>query len=123
MEYNRKWGSAVCSEAIKEASLVETALFRRLGNQRDRGRRTDAVQSRIPPYPHPVPLPSRLSSLEVRAFIDRGSGGHAEIAESVPTVILKSVTSNLTNNILIVLSTVNLHFQGCSVSISLRPVL
>ena len=57
------------------------------------------------------------------AFIDRGRGQHAEIAESALTVILKLVISGLTSVILILLGTVNLQFQGLFVPISLMPVL
>ena len=81
------------------------------------------VQSQRLPPPGPVPLPSRLDNLEARAFIDREKGLPAETAQSVPVVILKSVIGGLINIILIVLSTVTLHFQGCFVSLSLRPVL
>jgi len=47
----------------------------------------------------------------------------AETAQSALTVILKLVIGGLTSVIFIVLGTVNLHFQGWFVSISLRPVL
>ena len=58
-----------------------------------------------------------------RAFIDRGRRLRAETAQSALTVILKLVIGGLTSVISIVLSTVNLQFQGRFVSISLRPVL
>ena len=57
-----------------------------------------------------------------RAFIDRGRGLQAETIRSALTVILKLVIGGLTSIISIVLGTVNLHFQGRFVSISLRPV-
>ena len=43
--------------------------------------------------------------------------------ESALTVILKLVIGGLTSVILIVLSKINLQFQGCVFPISLRPVL
>ena len=43
--------------------------------------------------------------------------------QSALTVIFKLVLSGLTSVILIVLSTINLQFQGQLVAISLRPVL
>ena len=58
-----------------------------------------------------------------RAFIDRGLVLHAETAQSALTVILKLVIRGLTSIILIVLTTVNLQFQGQFIPISLRPVL
>ena len=58
-----------------------------------------------------------------RAFIDGGRELHAETAQSALTVFLKSVIAGLTSVILIVLSTVNLQFQGRFIPISLRPVL
>ena len=58
-----------------------------------------------------------------RAFIGRGRGLHAETAQLALTVILKLVISGQTSIILIVLSMVNLQFQGQFVPISLRPVL
>ena len=58
-----------------------------------------------------------------RAFIDAGRGLHAETAQSALTVILTLVIGGLIGNILIVLSTVNLQFQGQFVPISLRPAL
>ena len=57
------------------------------------------------------------------AFIDGGRGLRAETAQSALTVILKLVISGLTSVILIVLTAVNLQFQGQFVSHFLRPVL
>ena len=48
---------------------------------------------------------------------------HAETAQSALTVVLKLVIGGLTSIILIVLSTVNLQFQGRFVPASLRPAL
>ena len=76
-----------------------------------------AVQMLIP-FAHPPP-----ENQGARAFTERGRGLHAETAQSALTVILKLVTAGLTGVILIVLSTVNLQFQGWFVSISLRPIL
>ena len=58
----------------------------------------------------------------VRAFIGRGRGLHVEKAQLSLTANL-NVCSGLTNIILIILSTVNLHFQGWSVPVSLRQIL
>ena len=58
-----------------------------------------------------------------RAFIDRGRGLHAETVQSALAVMLTLVMGGLISVISIVLSTVNLQFQGQFVSISLRPVL
>lgn len=64
MEYNRKWGlTAHCSEAIKEASLVETALFRRLATGEGQRERTDACPKPTPPYPSPCPPPLPASAV------------------------------------------------------------
>ena len=52
-----------------------------------------------------------------------GGGLYAETAQLALTVILKLVISGQTSIILIVLSMVNLQFQGQFVPISLRPVL
>ena len=68
-------------------------------------------------------LPSNSDNQEARAFIDRARRLHAETAQSALTVILKLVIGGLTCVISIVLSTVNLQFQGRFVSISLRPIL
>ena len=46
---------------------------------------------------------------------------HAETSQSALTIILKLVISGLISVIFIVLSTVNLQFQGWFVPISLRP--
>ena len=57
-------------------------------------------------------------------LIAQGMGLHAETTQSASsTVIFKSVMGGLTRVILIVLGTVNLHFQDQFVSISLRPIL
>ena len=67
--------------------------------------------------------PRLLHNQWARVFIAGGRGLHAGIAQSALTIILKLVIGGLTSIILIVLSTVNLQFQGWSVSISLRPIL
>ena len=54
-------------------------------------------------------------------FIDRRKGLPAETAQSALTVTFISVISGLTSEVLIVLGTVNLQFQGWFVSLSLRP--
>ena len=59
-------------------------------------------------------LPPRPNSHGARAFIGEGRGLHAERAQSA----LKLVIGGLISVILIVLSTVNLQFQGRFVSIS-----
>ena len=53
-----------------------------------------------------------------RAFTGRGRGLRAETARSALTVILKLVIGGLTSVILIVLSTIRLHFQGWFVPFS-----
>ena len=58
-----------------------------------------------------------------KSFYRHREGAHAETARSALTVILKLVIGNLISVILIVLSTVNLQFQGQFVPISLRPLL
>ena len=58
----------------------------------------------------------------VRAFIDGGTGLHAETAQPALTVF-RLVIGGLTAIILFVLGTVNRLFQGWFVAISLRPVL
>ena len=88
------------------------ALFWMLASRRGRADTCQKANS----LPHP-----RQSG--ARAFIDRGRGLHAEMVPSALTVILKLVIGGLTSIILIVLSTVNLQFQGQFVPISLRPVL
>ena len=60
------------------------------------------------------PLPA--DSQWARAFRDRRRGRHAESAQSALIVILKSVTGGLLSVIMMVLSTVNLQFQGQFVS-------
>ena len=57
-----------------------------------------------------LPQPLTISAQEL--LIDRGRELYVETTESALTVILKLVTSGLTRFILIVLSTVNLKFQG-----------
>ena len=52
------------------------------------------------------------------SFYRQREGLHVETAQSALTVILKLVMGGLTSTILIVLSTVNLQFQGQSVYIS-----
>ena len=60
----------------------------------------------------------------VRAFIDRVGGRvHAETAQLSLTIIFKLVISGLISTILIVLGTVNLHFQGPFVPIPLQSIL
>ena len=62
------------------------------------------------------PLPT--DSQWARAFRDRRRGRHTESAQSALIVILKSVTGGLLSVIMMVLSTVNLQFQGQFVSMS-----
>ena len=57
-----------------------------------------------------------------KAFIDRGRGLHAETAQSALRVILK-LFIGLTRVILIILNTVNLHFQDQFVPVSLKLIL
>ena len=54
--------------------------------------------------------------------VGKGTGLHAETAQSALTVTLKLVISHI-NVISIVLSTVNLELQDWFVPISLRPIL
>ena len=58
-----------------------------------------------------------------RVFMDRGRGLHAERAHSALTVLLKLVISGLIANLLIVLNTINLQFQGWFAPISFRPFI
>ena len=59
------------------------------------------------------------------SFYRQSGGGrvHAETAQLSLTIIFKLVISGLTSTILIVLGTVNLHFQGPFVPISLQSIL
>ena len=57
-----------------------------------------------------------------RAFIGEGDGLHAETAQSALRVILK-LFIGLTRVILIILNTVNLHFQDQFVPVSLKLIL
>ena len=75
------------------------------------GRRTPVQR------PNP-PLSPSCDNPGIRAFIGEGRGLHAETAQSALTVILKLVIDGLTSVILVVISTVNLQFQGWFVSIS-----
>ena len=59
----------------------------------------------------------------IRAFIERGRVLHDETAQSALPVTFRLIPDGLTSVILVVLRTVNLQFQGCLVSISLRPLL
>ena len=68
--------------------------------------------------PHPY-----LDDLGARGFIDRERELHAETAQLALTFIWKLVIGAPIRIILIVLSVVNLQFQGQVCSISLRPVL
>ena len=79
----------------------------------DGGGRWTSVQRLTPPPP---------DNQRARAFTG-GRGLHVETAQSALTVILKLVIGDLTRVILIVLSTVNLQFQGQFVPISLRQIL
>ena len=58
-----------------------------------------------------------------RALIFRRRGIYVETAQSALTVIFKLIIGGLVSLILVVLSTVNLQFQGLFVPISLWPVL
>jgi len=70
------------------------------------------------------PPPATLNDEQwTTAFTDRGRGLHAETAQLALAVVLTLVMGGLISVISIVLSTVNLQFQGQFVSISLRPVL
>ena len=73
------------------------------------------------PIQRPTPTPA--DNQRARAFIGKGRALHAETAQPTLTVILKLVISGLTSVTLIVLSTVNLQFQGQFVPISLRSIL
>ena len=101
---SQKWGlDARWSKASKEASLVESLLYFRC-QQLEWGRadscpKVDSLPR--PRHPHWQPVD--------KGFIHRGRGLHIE---TVLTVILKLVSSDLTSVILIVLSTVGLQFQG-----------
>ena len=101
---SQKWGlDARWSKASKEASLVESLLYFRC-QQLEWGRadscpKVDSLPR--PRHPHWQPVD--------KGFIHRGRGLHIE---TVLTVILKLVSSDLPSVILIVLSTVSLQFQG-----------
>ena len=69
------------------------------------------------------PPSSAPDSQCTRAFLGWGWGLQAERVQSALIVILKSVISSLTSITLIVLSTVNLKFQGKFVPIFSRPFL
>ena len=101
------------SKAKKEARLAERKVCFILdaGNRRVWDR---CLSKGWLPVPH---------SQSVGKSFYRWRGLHAETAQSALTVILKLVIGGLLSIILIVLSTVNLHFQGWSVSISLRLIL
>ena len=58
-----------------------------------------------------------------RGFIDKGRGLHAAIAVSSDGLLETGHRWSDQHHLLIVLSTVNLQFQGWFVSLSLRPVL
>ena len=95
-------GLAAChSKVIKEARLVKRKVCSMLdtGNQGGEGVGQMPVQR-----PHPPPIDNQWEG----AFIGRGRGLHAEIAQSALKVILKLIISGLISVILIVLSTVNL---------------
>ena len=66
-----------------------------------------------------------LATSGARCFTERSGGGllPAETAQSSLTVIFKLVISSLTSIILVVLSTVNLQFQGPFVPISSWSIL
>ena len=111
--WNQKCGpTAHHSKAVKKNRLMERKVCFILdaGNQ---GRGQTPVQ-------RPTPFPDNQWA---RAFIDGGRGLCAETAQSALTVILKLVISGLTSVILIVLTALNLQFQGQFVSHFLRPVL
>ena len=98
--------------------MVERKVFfvRDAGNAWDGADRLLSKGQLFPP-PHPTDNQwARASTCERR-------GLHAETAQSVLTVFLKMVIRGLISIILIVLSTVNLQFQGWFVPISLGPVL
>ena len=69
------------------------------------------------------PTPPTNDNQGARAFIGEGRGLRAETAQAALTFILNLVIDGLTSVLLIVLSTINLHFQGRFVPISLRPIL
>ena len=73
--------------------------------------------------PEADPLQPPGDNQWARAFINKGRRLHAETAQSALTIILKLVISVLSSVFLIVLSTVNLQFQGQFVPASLQPVL
>ena len=68
-------------------------------------------------------LTTRTDHQWARTFTDERRELHAKTAQSALTVILKLVITLLTSVILIVLSTVNIQFQGRFSSISLRLIL
>ena len=70
-----------------------------------------------------MPVPPTTDNQWAKVFIGRERGLCASAAHSALTVILKLVMWYLISIILIVLSAVNLQFQGQFVPISLRPVL
>ena len=113
LQCNRKWGPAVRrSKANKEARLVERKVCFILDASNRRGGRT-SVQRATPHHWRSVG----------KSFYRWREGLHVETAQSALTVILKLVIGGLTSVILILLSTINLQFQGWFVPISLRPIL
>ena len=110
---NQKWGLAARRpKGNKKARLVERKVCFILDAGNWGWGQWTPVQRPTPP-----PSPS-CDTLGVRAFIGEGRGLHAERAQAALTVILKLVIGGLTSVILIVISTVNLQFQGWFVSIS-----
>ena len=82
-----------------------------------------SVQRPTPPTTTTHTRTHTHSNRGARAFIDRRRGLHAETAQSALTVIFRLVIGGLTSVILIVLGTVNLHFQSPFVIISLKLIL
>ena len=93
-------------KANKQARLVERKVRSISDAVTGMGGGWTSVQRLTPTRP-----PTRATS-GARAFIDRRRGLHAETAQSALTVIFKLVIGSLTSVILIVLSTINLQFQG-----------
>ena len=105
--------AVLCSKANKEARLMERKICYIL-NASDwgHGGGQTPVQSATPPL-----------TIMGQQSVQAEEWGYMQKQQSALTVILKLVTSGLTNIIVIVLNTGDFKFQGCIFPISLRPML
>ena len=104
LECCQKWGlAAYCSKAIKEARLVESLLHFCCRHLVGGSGRADIC----PKVDHPPP-----NNYGASAFIDRGTGLHAEAAElALISILTLVIGGGLISIILVVLDTVYLKFQ------------